>query len=83
MQRRTARPDAVVFPSEPEFLEALRKFFVRETSKNVYPGKVLKLKTLWRQEDQAGQKPWRNGSLGTHKLRTGRTGDNSGSHAPW
>lgn len=33
-------PDTVVFASESEFLEALRKFYDWETSKNVYPEKV-------------------------------------------
>lgn len=33
-------PDTVVFPSELEFLEALRKFYAWETSQNVYPEKV-------------------------------------------
>ncbi len=36
-------PDAVVFPSQPEFLEALRKFYACETSKNVYPEEVSDL----------------------------------------
>ncbi|MBP6392180.1 MAG: hypothetical protein KA175_15895 [Flavobacteriales bacterium] len=36
-------PDTVVFPSEVEFLEALRKFYDWETSKNVYPEKVSDL----------------------------------------
>ena len=40
-------PDTVVFPSELEFLEALRKFYDWETSKNVYPEKVSEL-VAWR-----------------------------------
>lgn len=36
-------PDAVVFPSESEFLEAMRKFSDWSTSKNVEPGKVSEL----------------------------------------
>lgn len=50
-------PDAIVFSSEPEFLEALRKFYACETSKNVYPEKASELvawklmlwllRTLW------------------------------------
>lgn len=36
-------PDTVAFSSELEFLEALRKFYDRETSKNVYPQKVSEL----------------------------------------
>jgi hypothetical protein len=36
-------PDAVVYPSEPEFLEALRNYYDWETSKNVYPQKVSDL----------------------------------------
>jgi hypothetical protein len=40
-------PDAVVFASESEFLEALRKFYDWETSKNVYPEKVSEL-VAWR-----------------------------------
>ncbi len=36
-------PDTVVFSSELEFLEALRKFYDWETSKNVYPEKVADL----------------------------------------
>lgn len=36
-------PDTVIFSSEPEFLEALRKFYDWETSKNVYPEKVSDL----------------------------------------
>ncbi len=36
-------PDMVVFSSEPGFLEALRKFYDWETSKNVYPEKVSDL----------------------------------------
>lgn len=40
-------PDTVVFPSEVEFLEALRKFYDWETSKNVYPEKVSDL-VAWR-----------------------------------
>ncbi len=36
-------PDTVVFPSEAEFLEALRKFYDWETSKNVYPEKAADL----------------------------------------
>jgi hypothetical protein len=36
-------PDTVVFPSESTFLEALRKFYDWETSKNVYPEKVSEL----------------------------------------
>ena len=33
-------PDTVVFPSESEFLEALRKFYEWETSQNMYPEKA-------------------------------------------
>jgi len=33
-------PDTVVFPSEPDFLEVLRKFYAWETAKNVYPEKA-------------------------------------------
>ncbi|MBK7556762.1 MAG: hypothetical protein IPI55_19850 [Flavobacteriales bacterium] len=33
-------PDSVIFSSEVEFLEALRKFYDWETSRNVYPEKV-------------------------------------------
>lgn len=33
-------PDTVVFTNETEFLDALRKFYDWETSKNVYPEKV-------------------------------------------
>jgi hypothetical protein len=40
-------PDAVVFPSELEFLKALRQFYDWETSKNVYPEKVSDL-VAWR-----------------------------------
>ncbi|MFN8410375.1 MAG: hypothetical protein U0V45_13610 [Flavobacteriales bacterium] len=36
-------PDTVVFSGEQEFLEALRKFYDWETSKNVYPKKVSEL----------------------------------------
>lgn len=36
-------PDTVVFSSETEFLEALRKFYDWETSTNVYPQKVSDL----------------------------------------
>lgn len=36
-------PDTVVFSSEMEFLEALRKFYDWETSKNVHPEKVSEL----------------------------------------
>ena len=40
MNERGDYPDAVVFSSESEFLEVLRKFYDWETSKNVYPEKV-------------------------------------------
>lgn len=36
-------PATVVFASEREFLEALRKFYDQSTSKNVYPEKVSEL----------------------------------------
>lgn len=36
-------PDAVVFPSEAKFLDALRKFYDWETYKYVYPAKVSEL----------------------------------------
>ncbi|MBK7753598.1 MAG: hypothetical protein IPI41_13635 [Flavobacteriales bacterium] len=36
-------PDTVVFSSESEFLEALRKFYDWETSKNMYPEKASDL----------------------------------------
>ncbi len=36
-------PDTVVFSNEMEFLEALRKFYDWETSRNVYPEKVSDL----------------------------------------
>jgi len=36
-----------VFSSEAEFLEALRKFYDWETSKNVYPEKVSEF-VAWR-----------------------------------
>ncbi len=40
-------PDTVVFSNEMEFLEALRKFYDWETSRNVYPEKVSDL-VAWR-----------------------------------
>lgn len=40
-------PNTVVYASEPEFLEALRKFYDWETSKNVHPEKVPEL-VAWR-----------------------------------
>ncbi len=36
-------PDTIIFSSEPEFLEAPRKFYAWETSKNVYPEKISKI----------------------------------------
>jgi len=36
-------PDTIMFPSEPDFLEALRKFYAWETAKNVYSEKVSEL----------------------------------------
>ena len=40
-------PDHITYTSEAHFLEALRKFYDRETSKNVYPEKVSELEA-WR-----------------------------------
>lgn len=40
-------PDTIVSASESEFLEALRKFYAWETSKNAYPEKVSEL-VAWR-----------------------------------
>lgn len=36
-------PDHITYPTEAEFLDALRKFYDWETSKNVYPEKVTEL----------------------------------------
>ena len=33
-------PDTIIFSGEPDFLEALRKFYAWETAKNVYPEKA-------------------------------------------
>ena len=40
-------PDTIIFSGEPDFLEALRKFYAWETAKNAYPEMVAEL-VAWR-----------------------------------